>query len=59
MANRARQLRPKLKIFDMSGYSRNAVVHNGKVDLDVRLIQKPVSQSELAERIRDLLDARE
>jgi PAS domain S-box-containing protein len=59
LANRARQLRPKLKILYMSGYSRNAVVHNGKVDLDVRLIQKPVSQSELAERIRDLLDAKE
>jgi PAS domain S-box-containing protein len=53
---RARQLRPGLKVLFMSGYSRNAVVHNGKVDLDVQLIQKPISHGELATRIRDLLD---
>jgi PAS domain S-box-containing protein len=56
LAARARELRPKLKILFMSGYSRNSVVHNGKVALDVQLIHKPVSQSELATRIRDLLD---
>jgi hypothetical protein len=40
----------------MSGYSRNAVVHQGRVDLDVQLIQKPVSLRDLAARIRDMLD---
>jgi PAS domain S-box-containing protein len=59
LAARARRLRPKLKILYMSGYSRNSVVHNGKVDRDVQLIQKPVSQAELATRLRDLLDSRE
>ena len=59
LGTRARQLRPKLKILYMSGYSRNSVVHNGKVDVDVQLIQKPVSQTELALRIRDLLDSRD
>jgi len=58
LAARARALRPKVKILYMSGYSRNSVVHNGKVDPDVQLIQKPVSQTELAMRIRDLLDTR-
>ena len=48
---RARELRPRLKILYMSGYSRN-----GKVDTDVHLIQKPISQTELATRIRDFLD---
>ena len=52
-------LKPSLKILYMSGYSRNSVVHNGKVDRDVQLIQKPISQSELATRIRDLLDSRD
>jgi CheY-like chemotaxis protein len=56
LGTRARQLRPKLKVLFMSGYSRNSVVHNGKVDTDVHLIQKPISQTELATRIRDLLD---
>jgi CheY-like chemotaxis protein len=59
LAARARRLRPKLKVLYMSGYSRNSVVHNGKVDRDVQLIQKPVSQAELATRIRDLLDSRD
>jgi PAS domain S-box-containing protein len=57
LGTRARQLRPGLKILFMSGYSRNSVVHNGKVDLDVQLIHKPVSQSDLANRLRDLLDS--
>jgi hypothetical protein len=40
----------------MSGYSRNAVVHHGRVDLDVQLIQKPVSLQDLTAHIRDMLD---
>ena len=56
LCNRARQLRPTLKVLFMSGYSRNAVVHQGRVDRDVQLIQKPVSLTELAGRIRDMLD---
>jgi PAS domain S-box-containing protein len=58
LANRARQLRPTIKVLFMSGYSRNAVVHQGRLDLDVQLIQKPVSLSDLATRIRDMLDER-
>ena len=56
LATRARQLRPGLKVLFMSGYSPNAVVHQGRVDLDVQLIQKPVALHELSSRIRDMLD---
>jgi PAS domain S-box-containing protein len=56
LSRRARELRPGLKVLFMSGYSRNAVVHQGRVDLDVQLIQKPVSVQDLATRIRDVLD---
>ena len=52
----ARELRPGLKVLFMSGYSRSAVVHHGRVALDVQLIQKPVSLQELTVRIRDMLD---
>jgi hypothetical protein len=41
----------------MSGYSRNAVVHQGRVDRGVHLVQKPISLNDLAARIRDVLDA--
>jgi CheY-like chemotaxis protein len=40
----------------MTGYSRNAVVHQGRLDEGVDLIQKPVSQVQLATRLRQLLD---
>jgi PAS domain S-box-containing protein len=56
LARRARELRPELKVLFMSGYSRNAVVHHGRVDLDVELIQKPVSLQDLTARIREMLD---
>ena len=56
LSNRARELRPKLKVLFMSGYSRNAVVHQGRVDLDVQLIQKPISLHDLSARLRDTLD---
>ncbi len=56
VANRAKELRPGLKVLFMSGYSRNAVVHHGRVDPGVHLLQKPISQTELGRRLRELLD---
>jgi PAS domain S-box-containing protein len=56
LSRRARELRPQLKVLFMSGYSPNAVVHQGRVDHDVQLIQKPISQKDLSARLRDMLD---
>lgn len=56
LGKRAQALRPELPVLYMTGYSRNAVVHQGRLDEGVQLIQKPISQSQLATRIRDLLD---
>jgi PAS domain S-box-containing protein len=52
----AQQHRPDLKVLFMTGYSRNAIVHQGRLDPGIEMIQKPMSQRELAGRIRDLLD---
>ena len=57
LAERAAELRPDLKIMFMTGYSRNAIVHQGRLDPGVNLIQKPVVQSELAARLRRALEA--
>ena len=46
---------PRLKVLYMTGYSRNAIVHHGRLDPGVDLIQKPFSQSALALRLRSLL----
>ena len=54
----ARKQRPDLKVLFMTGYSRNAIVHDGRLDAGIEMIQKPMSQRELAGRIRDLLDCR-
>ena len=52
----ARELRPGLRVIYMTGYSRNAVVHQGRVEEGVELLQKPVSQAELAAKVREVLD---
>jgi CheY-like chemotaxis protein len=57
IADEARQLRPQLKILFATGYSRNAIVHNGRLDPGVQLISKPFTFEQLAERVRDLLDS--
>jgi len=56
LADRARQKRPDLKVLFMTGYSRNAIVHQGRLDPGVALIQKPITQAALAARVRDVLD---
>jgi len=58
LARRAEELRPGLPVLYMTGYSRNAVVHQGRLDEGVNFLQKPVNQAQLASRIRELIDKR-
>jgi CheY-like chemotaxis protein len=58
LADAARQSHPGMKTLFMTGYSRNAIVHQGRLDPGVSLIQKPFSQASLASRIRAILDSR-
>jgi hypothetical protein len=39
-----------------TGYSRNAIVHQGRLDANVHLLGKPYAQRELAQKIRAILD---
>jgi PAS domain S-box-containing protein len=57
LADLARQLRPGLKVLFTTGYSRNAIVHHGRLDAGVQLISKPFTFEGLAARVRDILDA--
>jgi len=59
LGRRAQEIRPSLRVLYMTGYSRNAVVHHGRLDQGVELLQKPITQTHLAARIRDLLDQSE
>jgi PAS domain S-box-containing protein len=56
LAREAHLVRPGLKVLYMTGYSRNAIVHQGRLDHDVELVQKPVTHEHLAMRIRAMLD---
>jgi CheY-like chemotaxis protein len=56
LAEQARAIRPGLKVLFTTGYARNAIVHQGRLDPGVELITKPFAYADLAGRIRDLLD---
>jgi PAS domain S-box-containing protein len=56
LADEARR-RLKLKVLFTTGYTRNAIVHHGRLDPGIHLISKPFSFQELAARIRARLDA--
>lgn len=56
LADQAVKLRPKLKVLFTTGYSRNAIVHHGRLDAGVHLISKPFTFEQLGVRVRDLLD---
>ena len=48
--------RPALKVLFMTGYARDAIVHEGRLDPGVVLIQKPISAPELSVRIRAMIE---
>jgi CheY-like chemotaxis protein len=56
LADAAKAIRPGLKVLFTTGYSRNAIVHHGRLDAGVQLITKPFTYEQLAVRVRDVLD---
>ncbi len=57
LSDRALTLRPALKVLFTSGYTRNAVVHNGVLDPGTAFLQKPFTVDQLALKIRTVLDS--
>ena len=55
LADRARLQRPYLKVLFTSGYARNAIVHQGRLDPGVELLSKPFTLSQLAIKVRQML----
>jgi CheY-like chemotaxis protein len=48
---------PALKVLFTTGYTRNAIVHHGRLDPGIHLIGKPFPFQQLAARVRSRLDA--
>ena len=56
LADEAARLRPRLPVLYTTGYTRNAIVHDGRLDPDVQLISKPYTQGVLARSLRRIID---
>ena len=56
LATEIEKRRPGVKIIFMTGYSRNAIVHHGRLDRGTELITKPLIEGVLARKIRQVLD---
>lgn len=55
LARQAQAMMPGLKVLYTSGYTANAIIHDGRLDEDVLLLSKPYRRDELARRIRRVL----
>lgn len=55
LADRVLARRPQTRVLFMSGYTENAIVHHGRLDPGVELLQKPFRRNELLRRLYDLL----
>ena len=51
---RAQEMLPGLLVLYTSGYTQNAIVHNGRLDDDAFLLSKPYRKDELARKLRSV-----
>lgn len=58
LAEEALRLHPDMKVLYTSGYTGNAIVHHGRLDPGVHLLNKPYRQVDLARKLREVLDAK-
>jgi CheY-like chemotaxis protein len=58
VATTAQTRHPSVKVLYMSGYTRNALIHNGVHDENVHLLSKPFRKQELSRAIQKLLKER-
>lgn len=57
IAARAVEKRPGLRVLFVSGYTMGEMIHRGRFDPDIQLLQKPFTKIELADRIGDAIGA--
>jgi len=55
LATQATRLRPGLKVLFTSGYTENALIHHGRLDPGVQLLNKPYRRQDLARKLRQVL----
>ena len=55
LAEEAKRRKPHLKILFTTGYARNAIVHNGMLDIGVDLLAKPFTVDGLGRKVHQML----
>ena len=58
LADAAKKIDPALKVLFTSGYTENAIVHQGQLDPGVELLSKPYAREELGAKLRRVLDGK-
>jgi signal transduction histidine kinase/CheY-like chemotaxis protein len=56
LAEQLQGRQPGVRVLFMSGYPRDVIVHNGRLDPGVEMMQKPLTQEVLVQRVRAALD---
>ncbi len=56
LAQEALRMHPQLKVLFATGYARDVIVHDGRLDPGVHLITKPFAYQDLAMKIRSVLE---
>ena len=56
LSQEAAAMRPDLPVLFTTGYARNAIIHDGRLDAGVQFIAKPYTQEEIAHKLRAVLD---
>jgi len=57
LAEEAQRRNASLKVLYTTGYTRDAIVHNGVLDADVQLISKPFTLAQLANKVKEVFDS--
>lgn len=55
LADSLKKIRPAMEVIFMSGYTDDFIAHHGVLEPDVHFLQKPVTPSNLAQKIRQVL----
>lgn len=56
LAEAACKIQPSLKVLYTSGYTENSIVHQGRLDPGIKLLNKPYRREQLAAKLREMFE---